>query len=116
MMGQICRFVVEEEQKQSLLEQNAHLQHQIDEVQAGMQELGREYQTLQILHSRQLERKWERDSDAVACRNCKKDFSVGMRKVSIYICLEKQLVIIGFIFIHTWLFTQHTQHHCRRCG
>lgn len=65
-----------------MLEKTAQLQRQVQELQAALQELGREYQTLQILHSRQGERKWEKDSEVVACHNCKRKFTVGMRKVS----------------------------------
>lgn len=84
-MSLLSRFVAEEEQKQSFLKQNARLQHQIQELQAGLQELGREYQTLQILHSKQGERQWERDGDAASCHNCKRKFNVGTRKVYFYV-------------------------------
>ncbi len=49
----------------------------------GLQELGREHQTLQIVKSRQNERKWERDMEAVTCSNCNIKFSVSTRRVSV---------------------------------
>ena len=77
-----CRFVAEEEQKQSLLQQSEVYQRRIQELQSGLQELGREHQTLQIVKSRQSERKWESDKDASNCSNCNVKFSVSVRKVS----------------------------------
>jgi len=76
-----CRFLAQEEQKQSLLQQNIAQQHRIQELEAGLQELGREHQTLQIVHTRQSERKWEKDSDVTNCNACSKKFSVNVRKV-----------------------------------
>lgn len=75
------RFVAEEEQKKSLLERNAAYERRIQELQMGLQELGREHQTLQIVKSRQSERKWEKDKEAVACNNCSAKFNVSIRKV-----------------------------------
>lgn len=75
------RFVSEEDQKQSLLKENTDLQQRIRELESGLQELGREYQTLQLVQSRQSERKWESDKDAVNCFSCSKKFTVSVRKV-----------------------------------
>ncbi len=43
------RFVAEEEQKESLLERSAAYERRIQELQMGLQELGREHQTLQVM-------------------------------------------------------------------
>ena len=75
------RFVAEEEEKKLLLERSAAYERRIQELQMGLQELGREHQTLQIVKSRQSERKWEKDKEAMACNNCKVKFSVSVRKV-----------------------------------
>ena len=48
----------------------------------GLQELGREHQTLQIVKSRVSERKWEKDIEVMDCNNCKVKFGVSNRKVS----------------------------------
>ena len=80
--GYAARFVNEEEQKQTLLQQNSELHRRIQELEVGMQELGREYQTLQVLQSRQSERKWESDKEVTNCSSCKGKFTVSLRKVS----------------------------------
>ena len=71
----------EEEQNQKLVKENGRLQHQVKELQGGMQELGSEYQTLQLIHSRQNERRWDKDKDVLACTGCKRHFTVSTRKV-----------------------------------
>lgn len=76
------RFVAEEEQKQSLIRRTETDKRRIHELQAGLQELGREHQTLQIVKSRQSERKWESDKDATSCSNCNVKFGVSVRKVT----------------------------------
>ena len=76
------RCVAEEEQKHSLQKRNEASEQRIRELQMGLQELGREHQTLQIVKSRQSERKWEKDKEAVACNNCSAKFTVSTRKVS----------------------------------
>ena len=75
-------MVNEEEQKEKLIKDNSGLQRRIHELQSGLQELGREHQKLQIVQSRQSERKWESDKESVACRKCNKTFGVGTRRVS----------------------------------
>ena len=60
----------------------------------GLQELGREHQTLQIVKSRQSERKWEKDKEAVACNNCNVKFSVSVRKVG-SLCRVVVVVLCG---------------------
>lgn len=82
------RFVAEEEQKQSLLKRSEAYERRIQELQMGLQELGREHQTLQIVKSRQGERKWEKDRDATACSTCNTKFSVGVRKVNNVVSIE----------------------------
>ena len=85
-MSNYCfRFVAEEEQKKALQERNAAYERRIQELQVGLQELGREHQTLQIVKSRQNERKWEKDKEAVECNNCHTKFTVSIRKVTLYI-------------------------------
>ena len=76
------RFVAEEEQKESLLERSAAYERRIQELQMGLQELGREHQTLQIVKSRQSERKWEKDKEVLSCNTCNLKFGVSIRKVS----------------------------------
>lgn len=75
------RCVAEEEQKVSLQGQKVALERRIQELQMGLQELGREHQNLQIVKSRQKERQWEKDSEVSACNNCSIKFSVSVRKV-----------------------------------
>ena len=76
-----CRFVSEEEQKQKLVKENGRLQQQVKELQGAMQELGAEFQTLQLIHSRMSERKWDKDKDVIACTGCRRNFTVSTRKV-----------------------------------
>ena len=76
-----CRCVSEEEQKQKLVKENGQLQRQLKELQGAMQELGAEFQTLQLIHSRMTERKWDKDRDVVACTGCRRNFTVSTRKV-----------------------------------
>ena len=90
------RFLGQEEQKQSLVKENVTLQHRIQELEAGLQELGREHQTLQIVHSRQSQRKWEKDSEVSNCTACKKKFSVNVRRVSY---CNNILIVFVFFFV-----------------
>ena len=64
------------------MKQTVTLQHRIQELEAALQELGREHQTLQIVHTRQSQRKWEKDSEVSNCSACKRKFSVNVRRVS----------------------------------
>ena len=73
----------EEEEKQSVLERTSDLQRQVKQLQAALQELGREHQTLQVMQSRLTQRRWESDREATECIGCKKKFSVSVRKVCV---------------------------------
>ena len=75
------RCVSEEEKKQQLVRENRTFQHQVKELQGALRDLGSEFQTLQMIHSRQSDRKWDRDREVVACTNCRKSFNVSTRKV-----------------------------------
>ena len=77
-----CRFVNEEEQRGSVVQQNSGLQRQVQQLEAALQELGREHQTLQVMQSRQSQRRWESDKDVLQCSSCGKKFSVSVRRVS----------------------------------
>jgi early endosome antigen 1 len=80
--------IVGEEEKTGLVQQhNEGLQRQVQQLEAALQELGQEHQTLQVMQSRASQRKWEADSDVPACPGCGKKFSVSVRR-----------------------------HHCRSCG
>ena len=69
----------------------------------GLQELGREHQTLQIIKSRQSERKWERDREATNCNNCNVKFSVSIRKVSDFeLLLLVQPLLCSYIADILW--------------
>ncbi|CAI8024450.1 Early endosome antigen 1 [Geodia barretti] len=81
------KVVGEEERTSEAHQLNAGLQKQVQQLEAALQELGREHQTLQVMQARASERKWESDRDATACSGCGKKFSVSVRK-----------------------------HHCRSCG
>lgn len=72
-----------EDQNKSLHDQKSRHAHRIQELEKGLQELGREYQTLQIVTSRQSERKWEKDKEATSCNGCNAKFNVSTRRVSI---------------------------------
>ena len=54
----------------------------------GLQELGREYQTLQMFQSRQSERRWESDKEVASCASCSKRFSVSVRRVGSTVIVE----------------------------
>ena len=77
----VLRCLAEEESRSSLQQQVARQQRHISELEAGLQELGREHQKLQIVQSRDSQRTWEKDHDAIACNKCNKRFSVTVRKV-----------------------------------
>lgn len=79
--NKLLRFVKEEEEKVTLQKHCAAYERRVQELQVGMQELGREHQSLQIVKSRQSERKWEQDREVVSCHNCNAKFSVSIRKV-----------------------------------
>ncbi|XP_063218851.1 early endosome antigen 1-like isoform X2 [Bacillus rossius redtenbacheri] len=51
-----------------------------EEVQAALQELGRENQTLQMKMDKLLGRKWAEDSEVTNCLKCEKEFSLIVRK------------------------------------
>uniref|UniRef100_A0A183D9W1 FYVE-type domain-containing protein n=1 Tax=Gongylonema pulchrum TaxID=637853 RepID=A0A183D9W1_9BILA len=58
-----------------------------EDVQTGLQELGRVNQNLQMDYARQMSRKWLDDSEVTNCHACNKQFTLTVRK-----------------------------HHCRQCG
>ena len=71
----------EEEHKHQLVRENSTLQQQVKELQGALQELGAEFQTLQLIQSRHGDRKWDKDRDVIACTNCRRSFSINIRKV-----------------------------------
>ena len=73
----------EEEEKQSVVERNSDLQRQVQQLEAALQELGREHQTLQVMQSRLTQRRWESDLEVTKCVGCGKKFSVSVRKVCV---------------------------------
>ena len=75
------RYVNEDEHKQQLMRENSMLVRQVKELQGALQELGTEYQSLQLIQSRQSDRKWDKDRDIIACTNCRQSFNVSTRKV-----------------------------------
>ncbi len=79
--GTPYRFVALEDQNKSLEDQNVRHGKRIQELEVALQDLGREYQTLQIVTTRQTERKWEKDKEAMNCNSCNVKFSVSVRKV-----------------------------------
>jgi hypothetical protein len=97
------RFVSEEEQKQKLVKENGRLQQQVKELQGAMQELGAEFQSLQLIHSRAIERKWDKDKDIIACTGCRRNFTVSTRRVRekliswCLICILTSFIIRNFM-------------------
>ncbi len=79
--GTPYRFVALEDQNKSLEDQSVRHGKRIQELEVALQDLGREYQTLQIVTTRQTERKWEKDKEAMNCNSCNVKFSVSVRKV-----------------------------------
>jgi hypothetical protein len=95
------RFVSEEEQKQKLVKENGRLQQQVKEQQGAMQELGTELQTLQLIHSRATERKWDKDREIIACTGCRRNFTVSTRKVSLVRDQERvKLHNVMYVYVH----------------
>ena len=78
----MLRFLNEEEQKQDLQRANVDLLRQVQQLESGMQDLGREHQTMQVVQQRLDERRWEDDKTVTHCRGCNKRFGVATRRVS----------------------------------
>uniref|UniRef100_A0A2C9K1A3 FYVE-type domain-containing protein n=1 Tax=Biomphalaria glabrata TaxID=6526 RepID=A0A2C9K1A3_BIOGL len=83
----VDRCVASEKECEKLRDKVAEQRHKLDDMQAALQELGRENQTLQITTTKVQARKWLDDSEVTECTSCGKVFSVTVRK-----------------------------HHCRNCG
>ena len=66
---------------EKLREKNTELRRRLDDTQAGLLELGRENQSLQIFSNKTVTRKWADDSEVLNCMACNKAFSVTVRKV-----------------------------------
>lgn len=94
------RFVVEEEQKESLQRENAGLQRQIQQLESGLQDLGREHQTMQMVQQRLEERRWEADRAVTHCRGCSKHFSLTTRRVRMDV--GRCMVLWDWIRIQKW--------------
>jgi early endosome antigen 1 len=70
-----------ENEVKKLQEKANELRRRLDDAQAGLLELGRENQSLQIFNNKAVTRKWADDSQVHNCMDCQKPFSVTNRKV-----------------------------------
>ena len=75
------RVVGEEERAHKLAEDNEALQRSVKELTGGLQDLAREHQMLQVFHTRQRDKRWEKDDEVEKCASCAAKFSVSNRKV-----------------------------------
>lgn len=99
-----CRCLSSETQVQTLQEKAGELRRRLDDAQAGLLELGRENQSLQIFSNKAVTRKWADDSQVHSCMDCEKAFSVTVRKVRYLRRSSLRMMIVSL------------QHHCRQCG
>lgn len=67
---------------ETLKVQNVELKRKFEDTQQALQELGMEHQTLQVQNYKKSNYKWVDDSLVNDCTQCKKGFSVTVRKVS----------------------------------
>ena len=75
------RVVGEEEKVHKLEEENETLGRSVKELTSGLQDLAREHQMLQVFHTRQRDKRWEKDDEVEKCASCASKFSVSNRKV-----------------------------------
>lgn len=81
------RCLISEKLCESMKTQNIELKRRFEDTQSALQELGREHQELQIQNYKKSNYKWVDDRNVSECTQCKKNFTVTIRK-----------------------------HHCRNCG
>lgn len=77
---------------QKLREKGNELRRRLDDAQAGLLELGRENQSLQIFSNKTVSRKWADDNEVSNCMDCDKAFSVTIRKVCLLLLFYPSLV------------------------
>jgi len=73
--------VSEEEKTHKLSEENGVLSRSVKELTSGLQDLAREHQMLQVFHTRQKNKRWEKDDEVEHCTSCASKFSVANRRV-----------------------------------
>lgn len=81
------RSITNENKISQLLKENSDLTKKNSDAESALQEIAREYQSLQIQTNTHSQRRWVNDNDVHQCTNCRQTFSLTQRK-----------------------------HHCRSCG
>jgi len=75
------RCITAEKLCESFKLQNIELKRKLEDNQQALQELGLEHQTLQVQNYKKSNYKWIDDSTVSECTQCKKMFTVTIRKV-----------------------------------
>ena len=75
------RCVTSEKLCETFKVQNIELKRKLEDTQQALQELGLEHQALQVQNYKKSNYKWVDDSSVNECSQCKKAFSVTIRKV-----------------------------------
>ncbi|CAF3369233.1 unnamed protein product, partial [Rotaria sp. Silwood2] len=81
------RSLTSESRNEKLLLENGQLAKKNSDLESALQEIAREYQSLQIHSNKQSQRRWLNDNDVHDCMKCNQIFTLTQRK-----------------------------HHCRNCG
>lgn len=93
------RVVSDEEKTHKLSEEKEVLGRSVKELTSGLQDLAREHQMLQVFHTRQRDKRWEKDDEVEQCASCTSKFSVSNRKVCLCVCVFVQCMYYTRVYM-----------------